>query len=73
MNRTVQGKREQYRSVSARGSILYFAVASLSSIDPMYQNSLEYVKKIFTETIKHIISSKVKGKEKKEQESLVQI
>lgn len=36
----VQVKREQYRSLSIRGSILYFVVASLASIDPMYQNSL---------------------------------
>jgi dynein heavy chain len=48
----VQEKREQYRSISARGSILYFVIASLASIDPMYQNSLVYVKKIFNGTIK---------------------
>ena len=51
IEQTVQKKREQYRKVSVRGSILYFVIASLSSIDPMYQNSLTYVKKIFTDTI----------------------
>ena len=29
---------------------MYFVIASLSSIDPMYLNSLEYVKKLFNET-----------------------
>lgn len=28
--------RESYRSVARRGSILYFVIAGLSSIDPMY-------------------------------------
>jgi len=60
--------------VSTRGSVLYFAIASLSGIDPMYQNSLEYVKKIFTETIKQVVSSKTKANEEsREQESPVKI
>ena len=29
---------------------MYFVIASLASIDPMYLNSLEYVKKLFNET-----------------------
>lgn len=48
-------KREQYREVSVRGSVLYFVIASLSSVDPMYQNSLAYVKKKFNETIRRIL------------------
>ena len=36
VEKTVQDKREQYRDVSIRGSILYFVIASLSGIDPMY-------------------------------------
>jgi dynein heavy chain len=36
IEQTVQEKREQYRRVSVRGSILYFVIASLASIDPMY-------------------------------------
>ena len=36
VEQTVQDKREQYRDVSIRGSILYFVIASLSGIDPMY-------------------------------------
>ena len=40
--------------MSIRGSILYFVVASLASIDPMYQNSLVYIKKIYSETIREV-------------------
>lgn len=34
--------REKYRSVATRGSVLYFVVAQLAEIDPMYQYSLKY-------------------------------
>jgi dynein heavy chain len=50
-------KREQYRDVSNRGSILFFVIASLSSVDPMYQNSLAYFMKIFNATIQGVIKS----------------
>ena len=59
VEKTVQENREQYRPISARGSILYFVIASLSSIDPMYQNSLVYVKKIFNGTIKQVVRSRM--------------
>lgn len=34
--------REKYRVVAIRGSVLYFVVAQLAEIDPMYQYSLKY-------------------------------
>ena len=37
----------QYRSVAIRGSILYFVIADLAGIDPMYQYSLTYFIKLF--------------------------
>ena len=43
--------RNEYVPISERGSILYFVVASMSKIDPMYQFSLEYFKKIFIQSI----------------------
>lgn len=61
IGKTVQEKREQYREVSVRGSVLYFVIASLSSVDPMYQNSLAYVKKKFNETIRRIIGVEVQN------------
>ena len=43
--------RNEYVPIAERGSILYFVVASMSKIDPMYQFSLEYFKKIFITSI----------------------
>jgi len=39
--------RELYRPVAKRGSVLYFVIASLANIDPMYQYSLEFFIKLF--------------------------
>ncbi|RHY32534.1 hypothetical protein DYB32_002465 [Aphanomyces invadans] len=39
--------RDEYRSVATRGSILYFVVAQLAMIDPMYQYSLPYFQRLF--------------------------
>jgi dynein heavy chain len=44
--------RNMYVPISIRGSILYFVIADLSRIDPMYQNSLQYVKTLFVRAIK---------------------
>lgn len=38
--------REKYRSVAIRGAVLYFVVAQLAEIDPMYQYSLKYFKQV---------------------------
>jgi len=40
-------QRESYRVVACRGSILYFVIADLAQIDPMYQYSLEFFAKLF--------------------------
>uniref|UniRef100_A0A3B4FEJ7 Dynein heavy chain 6, axonemal-like n=1 Tax=Pundamilia nyererei TaxID=303518 RepID=A0A3B4FEJ7_9CICH len=42
----INSARERYRPVATRGSVLYFVVASLSEIDPMYQFSLKYFKHV---------------------------
>lgn len=43
--------REKYRTVATRGSVLYFVVAQLAEIDPMYQYSLKYFNSIFNTVI----------------------
>lgn len=43
--------RERYRVVAVRGSVLYFVVANMSEVDPMYQFSLKYFKQLFNNTI----------------------
>jgi len=38
---------EGYRPVAKRGSILYFVVANIGSVDPMYQYSLQFFTQLF--------------------------
>ena len=38
--------REKYRSIATHGSVLYFVVACLAEIDPMYQFSLKYFNQV---------------------------
>ena len=45
MNLEIDEVRDQYRSTAIRGSLLYFVVADLPKIDPMYQFSLQFVKR----------------------------
>nr|XP_015200901.1 PREDICTED: dynein heavy chain 6, axonemal [Lepisosteus oculatus] len=47
----INAAREKYRPVATRGSVMYFVIASLSEIDPMYQFSLKYFKQLFNMTI----------------------
>ncbi|VVC96958.1 unnamed protein product [Leptidea sinapis] len=44
----ISAAREKYRTVATRGAVLYFAVAMLADIDPMYQFSLKYFTQIFS-------------------------
>lgn len=51
MEEQINQTRNQYRTVATRGSILYFVIADLAGIDPMYQYSLGYVKRLFNTAI----------------------
>ncbi|CAD5112359.1 DgyrCDS1592 [Dimorphilus gyrociliatus] len=50
--------REKYRSVAAKGSVMYFVVADMGNVDPMYQFSLKYFKQLFANTIQASEKSK---------------
>lgn len=39
--------RKKYMPAATRGSIIYFVIADLAEIDPMYQYSLQYYKTLF--------------------------
>jgi len=43
----INENRELYRPVARRGSVLYFVIADLALIDPMYQYSLEFFGRLF--------------------------
>jgi dynein heavy chain len=43
----INENRENYRGVARRGSVLYFVIADLALIDPMYQYSLEFFSRLF--------------------------
>lgn len=51
VEKTINETRNSYKEVSIRGSILYFVISDLALVDPMYQNSLTYVKKLFNDAI----------------------
>ncbi|GJQ83090.1 hypothetical protein Trydic_g20102 [Trypoxylus dichotomus] len=47
----IDNTRSQYIPVANRGQILFFCLADLSNIDPMYQYSLEWFIKIFVSSM----------------------
>jgi len=47
----INDTRNLYTSVAVRGSILYFVIADMGGVDPMYQNSLVYFKSLFNKAI----------------------
>jgi len=49
----ISAAREKYRVVATRGSVMYFVVANMAEVDPMYQFSLKYFKQLFTNTIQN--------------------
>ncbi|BFG02702.1 dynein heavy chain 6 axonemal [Drosophila madeirensis] len=48
----ITASRERYRILASRGAILYFVVAGLAEIDPMYQYSLKYFTQIFCNVLR---------------------
>ncbi len=44
----IDAKRENYRAVAKRASLLFFCVVDVSQIDPMYQYSLKWFKNLFS-------------------------
>lgn len=48
--------RELYRVVAKRGSVIYFVIADLALIDPMYQYSLEFFIRVFKKRLELVPS-----------------
>jgi dynein heavy chain len=57
IEKEINGIRDAYIPVATRGSILYFVIVDLGIIDPMYQFSLEYFKKVFSQSIQRAPTS----------------
>ena len=47
----VNKAREQYREIATRGAILYFVLVDIAKIDPMYQYSFSFLKKLFNDAL----------------------
>lgn len=49
----IEKVRNEYRSVSIRGSVLYFVIKDLNLVDPMYQYSLQYIQILFNKAMRN--------------------
>jgi len=58
-SKEIEVAQESYRPVATRGSILYFVVADFTTVDPMYQYSLQYFKLVLTSTVRAADASEV--------------
>jgi dynein heavy chain len=47
----INSTRELYRPVATRGSVIYFVIASLAMVDPMYQYSLQYYQSLYCQRL----------------------
>ena len=65
--RKIEKERAEYHPVAERGSILYFVIADLALIDPMYQYSLTYFKRLFN----NIIESSQKAEDRAQRLSIL--
>ena len=53
----INEKREQYRAVACRGSILYFSIVDMCKINYMYQVSLDQFMRLFLQSIDDTVKS----------------
>lgn len=56
----IDKSRSAYRTVAARGSLIFFVVVDLARIDPMYQYSLTYFMQLYQHCVEvgHLLTAK---------------
>lgn len=58
----IREKREQYRPIATRGSVLYFSIVDASAMNPMYQTSLTQFLELFNRGMEHAEKSSLTSK-----------
>ncbi|GMF34281.1 unnamed protein product [Phytophthora fragariaefolia] len=62
VKRGIDEKREHYRPVAARGSVLYFGIVDFAAVNAMYQTSLDQFLQLFVRSIEEAERSALASK-----------
>ncbi|KAG6959530.1 hypothetical protein JG687_00008746 [Phytophthora cactorum] len=62
VKRGIDEKREHYRPVAARGSVLYFGIVDFAAVNAMYQTSLDQFLQLFVRAIEEAERSSLASK-----------
>ncbi|OMJ83653.1 hypothetical protein SteCoe_15380 [Stentor coeruleus] len=58
VEKSVNASRDTFRNIAVRGTVLYFVIASIPGINPMYQYSLAFYTKLYCNAIQNTTETK---------------